>query len=132
MSAARSSGEALGAVNGVKALTEGIGPLVFGSLMTLSEHSILPGWPYLLASVLVLAAYKVAGELPDPDQDDYIHETDRRRPRPPPHVKNAGEIMMTNTPRDESEYDNLLSDVEESDEDEYGFATTPKIKEADL
>ncbi len=30
-------GEALGAVNGVKALTEGVGPLVFGALMTFSE-----------------------------------------------------------------------------------------------
>jgi MFS transporter, DHA1 family, tetracycline resistance protein len=38
-----SVGEALGAVNGIKALTEGVGPLVFGSLMTLSENSALPG-----------------------------------------------------------------------------------------
>ena len=120
-------GEALGAVNGVKALTEGIGPLVFGSLMTLSEHSILPGWPYLLASVLIVAAYKVAGELPDPEEDDYIHETDRRRTRPY-HKKNAGDIMMTNTPRDDSEYDVLLSDVDDSDEDDtgYRFATPPR------
>lgn len=119
-------GEALGAVNGVKALTEGIGPLVFGSLMTLSEKSTLPGWPYLLASVLVVAAYKVAGELPDPEEDDYIHETDRRRSRPY-HKKNTGDIMMTNTRRDDSEYDALLSDVEDSDEDDsdIGFATPP-------
>jgi MFS transporter, DHA1 family, tetracycline resistance protein len=38
-----SVGEALGAVNGIKALTEGVGPLVFGSLMTLSENTALPG-----------------------------------------------------------------------------------------
>ena len=125
-------GEALGAVNGVKALTEGIGPLVFGTLMTLSEHSVLPGWPYLLASVLVMAAYQVANHLPHPEEDDYIHETDRRRSRQPQKKKNAGEIMMTNTPRDESEYDDLLSDVEESDEDDYGFATMPNNKEADV
>jgi len=35
-------GEALGAMNGIKALTEGIGPLVFGALMTVSEKSNLP------------------------------------------------------------------------------------------
>lgn len=114
-------GEALGAMNGVKALTEGIGPLVFGTLMTLSEHSILPGWPYLLASVLVAAAYKVADQLPDPEEDDYIHETDRRRSRIRPHKKDAGEIMLTNTARDDSEYDDLLSDID-SDDDDFDFA----------
>ena len=125
-------GEALGAVNGVKALTEGLGPLVFGSLMTLSEHSTLPGWPYLLASILVIAAYKVADGLPDPEEDDYIHETDRRRKRTP-HKKNAGDIMMTNTPRDESEYEDLLSDVEDSDEDDNVAASrTGASKEADI
>jgi len=71
-------GEALGAVNGVKALTEGIGPLVFGSLMTLSEHSLLPGWPYLLAAVLAYLAYQRADLLPDPEDDDYIHELERK------------------------------------------------------
>ena len=40
--AADSVGEALGAMNGIKALTEGIGPLIFGGLMTLSEKSTLP------------------------------------------------------------------------------------------
>jgi hypothetical protein len=121
-------GEALGAVNGVKALTEGLGPLVFGSLMTISEHSTLPGWPYLLASVLVIAAYKVADELPDPEEDDYIHETDRRRVRSP-HKKDAGDIMMTNTPRDESEYDELLSDIDDSDSDQ---ETKPQVKQSDV
>lgn len=126
-------GEALGAVNGVKALTEGIGPLVFGSLMTLSEHSLLPGWPYLLAAILVLAAYKVADELPDPEEDDYIHETDRRRIRPEPRrLKEAGEIMMTNTTRDDSEYEDLLSDIDDSEEDAYGFATKSSSQSADI
>jgi DHA1 family tetracycline resistance protein-like MFS transporter len=121
-------GEALGAVNGVKALTEGVGPLVFGSLMTLSEHSTLPGWPYLLASVLIVAAYKVADELPDPEEDDYIHETDRRRVRTP-YKKSAGDIMMTNTPRDESEYDDLLSDIDDSDSDQ---ETKSHVKQSEI
>lgn len=35
-------GEALGALNGLKALTEGVGPLIFGVLMHTSEDSIMP------------------------------------------------------------------------------------------
>jgi MFS transporter, DHA1 family, tetracycline resistance protein len=79
-----SVGEALGAINGIKALTEGLGPLVFGSLMTISERSPLPGWPYFLAAVLVVAAYQETSKLPDPDADDddeYIHEIDRIKQR---------------------------------------------------
>lgn len=74
-------GEALGAVNGIKALTEGIGPLVFGSLMTLSEKSPLPGWPYLVAAVIVLIAYKYAEHLPDLQEDEYIHELATKKQR---------------------------------------------------
>lgn len=74
-------GEALGAINGIKALTEGIGPLVFGSLMTISEHSVLPGWPYLLAAVLAIAAYKETSPLPDVETDEYIHELDTKKQR---------------------------------------------------
>ena len=72
-------GEALGAVNGIKALTEGIGPLVFGSLMTLSERSILPGWPYLVAALIVYVAYQYSGQLPDVENDEYIHELERKK-----------------------------------------------------
>ena len=43
-------GEALGALNGLKALTEGFGPLIFGSLMSLFETSPIPGAPYLLGT----------------------------------------------------------------------------------
>ena len=35
-------GRALGAVNGVKSLTENVGPLVFGTLLTMSEKDSLP------------------------------------------------------------------------------------------
>ena len=86
------AGEALGALNGVKALTEGIGPLVFGALMTVSEKSAFPGWPYWIAAALVLLAYDVADrKLPDDhkhpgdgDWNDYVHELElkpRRRRR---------------------------------------------------
>ena len=92
-------GEALGAMNGIKALTEGIGPLVFGGLMTLSEKSSVPvsielsllpdirallineftllqGWPYMLAAIFAVFAYKVSDSLPDEcsDDDRYISE----------------------------------------------------------
>jgi DHA1 family tetracycline resistance protein-like MFS transporter len=116
-------GEALGAVNGIKALTEGIGPLLFGSLMTLSEHSRLPGWPYLLASVLILAAYRAAGDLPDPQQDDYVHELDQKR-----RYQCAGDddgsggiLLRVLDARDyqgeDDEYEGLLSDIDDSDVD---------------
>lgn len=107
-------GEALGAVNGIKALTEGIGPLVFGSLMTLSERSALPGWPYLLASVLVAAAYKATHSLPSEEDDEYIHEL---------AVKNrSGDGIWMQTlggvkqPDDDEEFEGLLSEVEEESE----------------
>lgn len=76
-------GEALGAVNGVKALTEGIGPLFFGALMTVSESSEFPGWPYWIAALLVLVAYDVSSKLPDDHQhrtvDDYVHELEFKK-----------------------------------------------------
>ena len=108
-------GEALGAINGIKALTEGIGPLVFGSLMTLSETSALPGWPYLLASLLVLAAYKVADELPDLEEDDYIHELERKR-------KGGVELFaLGRNMHYDDEVEGLLSEIDEfSDNEETG------------
>lgn len=57
-------GEALGALNGIKALTEGFGPLVFGLLMGLFEDTPLPGAPYLVASVLAVWALLHCYELP--------------------------------------------------------------------
>jgi MFS transporter, DHA1 family, tetracycline resistance protein len=60
-----SVGEALGAINGIKALTEGLGPLFFGALMTVSEHTDFPGSPYWLAGILVLISYRYAARLPD-------------------------------------------------------------------
>ena len=108
-------GEALGAVNGIKALTEGIGPLVFGTLMTLSEGSALPGWPYLLASVLAAAAYKATSQLPGEEDEDYIHELVQAK------LPNDGIWMRTFGPNDhgeEEEFEGLLSEIEEeSDSD---------------
>mmetsp|Transcript_7387 Transcript_7387/g.16192 ORF Transcript_7387/g.16192 Transcript_7387/m.16192 type:complete len:483 (+) Transcript_7387:115-1563(+) len=62
----RQQGEAQGALNGIKALTEGFGPLLFGALMGLFEHSPQPGAPFLLASVLSLWAFLHCAELPAP------------------------------------------------------------------
>jgi MFS family permease len=118
-------GEALGAVNGIKALTEGIGPLLFGSLMTLSEHSRIPGWPYLLASILNLAAFRAAGDLPDPDADDvdeYIHELDQKG-RYQGGDDGGGILMRVLDAKDrqrEDEYEGLLSDIDESDGERNG------------
>jgi MFS family permease len=60
-------GRALGAINGVKSVTEGIGPLIFGSLLTMSENDRLPGWPYFGAAIMVAVAYQVCRELPMED-----------------------------------------------------------------
>lgn len=74
-------GEALGAINGVKALTEGLGPLIFGALMTISGRSALPGWPYLVAAVLTAVAYQRSRLLPDEDDEQYISESYMARRR---------------------------------------------------
>jgi DHA1 family tetracycline resistance protein-like MFS transporter len=118
-------GEALGAINGIKALTEGIGPLVFGSLMTLSETSPLPGWPYLIAAVLVAAAYKATDELPDPEEDDYVHELECKSRRTTGLSPNGlGDLMMTALSiREEAddkddEREGLLWSLSEVEEDE--------------
>ena len=79
-------GEALGAVNGIKALTEGVGPLVFGTLMTISEKSPLPGWPYLIASIFALVAYNRSALLPDEDDEEYISEK---------YMRNKNDIQST-------------------------------------
>jgi len=54
----------MGALNGIKALTEGFGPLFFGSLMALFEHFPLPGAPYLLAGIITIWALLSTYELP--------------------------------------------------------------------
>lgn len=122
-------GEALGAVNGVKALTEGLGPLIFGAMMTVSEHSTFPGWPYWVASGFVMIAYNLADKLPDVDHDDddddeYIHELEfkqRSAPRDPSSMGCLDSAFATPTKDDEhEEYKGLLSlsEVDESEEDE--------------
>lgn len=57
-------GEALGALNGIKALTEGFGPLFFGFLMGIFESTPNPGAPYLLACVLSVWSLLHSFELP--------------------------------------------------------------------
>jgi DHA1 family tetracycline resistance protein-like MFS transporter len=124
-------GEALGAVNGIKALTEGVGPLLFGSLMTLSEHSALPGWPYLVAALIVYMAYYYSQYLPD-DSDEYVHELERKKPQSPPKILNVffGSASSQLTTRgtcldpddDDDEYkgllgaqEDMLSEIEEDE-----------------
>lgn len=66
-------GRALGAVNGVKSLTEGVGPLIFGTLLTVSEKDALPGWPYFIAGCMAVFAFRAGGSLPsgERDEDEY-------------------------------------------------------------
>jgi DHA1 family tetracycline resistance protein-like MFS transporter len=118
-------GEALGAINGIKALTEGIGPLFFGSLMTISEKSALPGWPYLLAAALVAAAYFETNKLPDIEEDDYIHELDRKKGRQNTNgsmtsflVGNRVVNKSANANEEEEELEGLLSEIEDFDDND--------------
>lgn len=60
--------------NGVKALTEGVGTLVFGMLMRFSEKSMLPGWSYLIASIFAFIVYHRSECLPDEDDKEYLSE----------------------------------------------------------
>ncbi len=65
-------GEALGALNGIKALTEGVGPLLFGLLMALYEHTPEPGAPYVLAALLSFWAFLHCFELPIEPVDAFV------------------------------------------------------------
>lgn len=68
-------GEALGAMNGIRALTEGFGPLLFGLLMYATQKTSLPGAPYLLAAAFSLAALFMSQKLPS----DGEMEVERQR-----------------------------------------------------
>lgn len=138
-----SNGEALGAINGVKALTEGIGPLIFGALMTISEGTEMPGWPYWIAAILVLKAYQASKDLPfdgsandslasqggggsiaGTDEDGFVYELQFKQRRQGKTNRYMGPSNTTwldaeTKPRDGEEYQPLLlSDVEEEDEDD--------------
>lgn len=85
---------------------------------------MLPGWPYLLAAVLVAAAYKEADELPDIEEDDYIHELDRKRPHSPDGIFMRTFASMTPQRNERQELEGLLSEVDESyDDDDYADDT---------
>ena len=113
-------GEALGAVNGIKALTEGVGPLFFGTLMTLSENTALPGWPYLIAAGFSLLAFRQTDYLPDENDNDYLSEKynwnvhrDRIRKK---YMK-----WLIGDPQNESKSITLENDQSESDEEFVGL-----------
>lgn len=60
----------MGAVNGVRALTEGFGPLMFSFLFGLAENTFLPGSPYLIAALVCVGALVLSFELPESVDDD--------------------------------------------------------------
>lgn len=67
---ASKQGEVLGAINGVRALTEGFGPLLFSFLFWHTENTFLPGCPYLIAAVVCVGALVLSFELPESMDDD--------------------------------------------------------------
>ncbi|KAG5188037.1 hippocampus abundant transcript 1 protein, partial [Tribonema minus] len=62
-------GEVLGTINGVRALTEGFGPLIFGALMSQFEGTLLPGAPYLIAGGVSVGALVYSFGIPDETDD---------------------------------------------------------------
>lgn len=100
--------------------------------MALSEHSTLPGWPYLVAALIVYMAYNYAQYLPDGDK--YVHELERKKQEPLPgylQVFFGSRIQQTGEPftnEDADEYEGLLrsedqggmlSDIEEEDDHQH-------------
>jgi len=61
-------GAAQGAIHGVKALTEGVGPLLFAGMFGLvgGDSRAPPGTPYLIGAASVIGALIVAGTIPAP------------------------------------------------------------------
>jgi DHA1 family tetracycline resistance protein-like MFS transporter len=131
-----SVGEALGAINGIKALTEGLGPLFFGALMTVSEHTAYPGSPYWLAGILVFVSYHLAGTLPassepspystfsspdkyppypiSPPEEDYIHELEFKRR----YSNNKSIKSLQRQRRRKNNYNNRMGDADGDMEDD--------------
>ncbi|GMH56203.1 hypothetical protein TL16_g10252, partial [Triparma laevis f. inornata] len=131
-------GESLGAVNGIKSLTEGIGPLVFGMLMSFTEDSIWPGSPYILSALLAVSAWYRTYKLDI--SDSYISEKYEVEITPKSisrsvkkvtgawlgfsPVKGGGrsgvDIMRSGGVEDDNwEGEGLLSEVEEDEEGEW-------------
>lgn len=102
-------------------------------------QTALPGWPYLLASLFALLAYKRASNLPDDDDDDDDYISERYYDRDGESLKSSSlmeslskivsgksknapfsalsEIEVHNSKSDD-EYLGLLSEVDEVDEDD--------------
>lgn len=115
--------------------------------MTFSEKSALPGWPYLLASLLSILAYRQSKLLPDEDDEQYISERyygGRRRggiggisalnniinspintkKNQNKNARNSAVEMSGSGGRggkgdEEEEYFSLLSDIDEMDENAF-------------
>ena len=144
-------GEALGAINGIKALTEGIGPLFFGTLMTFSEGTAFPGSPYWLAGILVFVAYHLADKLPansepshkhsqyhtSSQEEEYIHELEfkRRYPHRTDHLDRAGARRKNATVTDADENDCLgcmfPTPIRDEDDEEYQGLLSEVDEESD-
>lgn len=95
-------GEALGAINGVKAVTEGFGPLAFAALMANFEHTTLPGAPYLACSLFSLLA--LATSLRLPRDDAYARLRDRQMARDSGGGELSSLLSASDDEQDEDEF----------------------------
>ena len=65
---AEQQGQAQGSINGVKALTEGFGPLLFGLLMNVFENTAVPGFPYIIGGGVCCVAIYMTYRIPEEEE----------------------------------------------------------------
>jgi DHA1 family tetracycline resistance protein-like MFS transporter len=125
-------GEALGAVNGVKALTEGVGPLIFGTLMTFSEKTSLPGWPYFLASLFAIAAYRRSAQLPDENDEEYLSERYVVMPKSRKMITGKGTGRMVESKRSSSIISSFMDNLWKSRKESVSQLSEIELEQSSL
>jgi len=101
-------------MNGIRALTEGFGPLVFGFLMFVCQDTWAPGAPYLLASACSVAALYYSTKLPSEAE---VWEYEKRVLREDGTRETVG-LLSEEGQREEEEEEGEEGEKEEEDERE--------------
>mmetsp|Transcript_13291 Transcript_13291/g.19867 ORF Transcript_13291/g.19867 Transcript_13291/m.19867 type:complete len:637 (-) Transcript_13291:232-2142(-) len=108
-------GEALGAINGVKAVTEGIGPLAFAGLMNYFEETKLPGFPYLGCALVAFFALSLTYDFPAADA--YADFADRQSLLNRRRKRGDGSYGKSFSKEQPAELVGLLDDTDDEEEE---------------